>query len=213
MYFRFCGGYVDAEDGSGSEPLAPRFYSPANITVTDDFKVKGLTPEQGVALFSATSVGSQYYIDLLAAGSDSTYSEEELALVTDEDLKPIVEMYAADEAALLEAFASGWTYLMTADRYKVSARLTVCFTVKLQQPTVANSRFFPPSMTTEQSRKCVHWCKHGLQGGRDPGPCGCAYPGYPRRTFRSFGSWSLDGFCCHCGVASLLLLVSQCLSL
>jgi len=48
----FCGGYVDAEDGSGSEPLAPRFYSPANITVTDDFQVKGLTPEQGVALFS-----------------------------------------------------------------------------------------------------------------------------------------------------------------
>jgi catalase (peroxidase I) len=114
----FCGGYVDAEDGSGSEPLAPRFYSPANITVTDDFQVKGLTPEQGVALFSATSVGSQYYIDLLAAGSDSTYTDEELALVTDEDLLPIVETYAADEAALLEAFSSGWTYLMTADRFK-----------------------------------------------------------------------------------------------
>lgn len=115
----FCGGYVDAEDGSGSEPLAPRFYSPANITVTDDFQVKGLTPEQGVALFSRTSVGSQYYIDLLAAGSDSAdYTDEELALVTDEDLKPIVETYAGDEAALLEAFASGWTYLMTADRFK-----------------------------------------------------------------------------------------------
>jgi len=38
--------------------------------------------------------------------------------VTDEDLKPIVETYAGDEAALLEAFASGWTYLMTADRFK-----------------------------------------------------------------------------------------------
>jgi len=142
VIFRFCGGYVDAEDGSGSEPLAPRFYSPANITVTDDFQVKGLTPEQGVALFSATSVGSQYYIDLLAAGSDSTYTDEELALVTDEDLLPIVETYAADEAALLEAFSSGWTYLMTADRFKVSTSLII-FLLKLQRHHMyVNSHFF-----------------------------------------------------------------------
>ena len=112
---------MDAEDGTGSEPLAPRFYNPANITVTDDFEVKGLTMEQGVALFSAVELGSQYYVDLLAAGEDSTdYTEEELALVTDDDLKPIVEKYAEDEEALMEAFTSGWMYLMTADRFKVS---------------------------------------------------------------------------------------------
>ena len=119
---------MDAVDGNGTEPLAPRVYSPANITVTDDWEVKGLSVEQGVALFSATALGSQYYVDLLAFGANATddnsnstgYTEEELALVTDEDLKPIVEKYAEDEAALMEAFASGWTYLMTADRFKVS---------------------------------------------------------------------------------------------
>ena len=119
---------MDAVDGNGTEPLAPRVYSPANITVTDDWEVKGLSVEQGVALFSATALGSQYYIDLLAVGENATDDDnsnttgytEELALVTDEDLKPIVEKYAEDEAALMEAFASGWTYLMTADRFKVS---------------------------------------------------------------------------------------------
>ena len=113
---------MDADDGDGSETLAPRVYNPARITVTDDWEVKGLTVEQGVALFSATALGSQYYIDLLAVDDSSNtngYTKEELALVTDEDLKPIVEKYAADEAALVEAFVSGWTYLMTADRFKV----------------------------------------------------------------------------------------------
>ena len=114
---------MDANDGNGTEPLAPRVYSPANITVTDDWEVKGLSVEQGVALFSATALGSQYYVDLLAADDSSNtngYTKEELALVTDEGLKPIVEKYAEDEAALMEAFASGWTYLMTADRFQVS---------------------------------------------------------------------------------------------
>ena len=114
---------MDADDGDGSETLAPRVYNPARITVTDDWEVKGLSVEQGVALFSATALGSQYYVDLLAADDSSNtngYTKEELALVTDEGLKPIVEKYAEDEAALMEAFASGWTYLMTADRFKVS---------------------------------------------------------------------------------------------
>ena len=120
----FCSGRVDAEDGSGSDVLAPRFYSPPIITVTDDWAVKGLTPEEGVALFSATSLGSQYYIDLLAADYMSSYHEEndgytpeELALIEDQDLKSIVEKFADDEAALLEAFTSAWTYMMTADRF------------------------------------------------------------------------------------------------
>ena len=113
---------MDATDGSGSEPLAPRFYDPANITVTDDFEVKGLTKEQGVALFSAKSLGTKYYTDLLATGGRSSeYSQEELALVTDDDFRPIVELYASDEEALLLAFSEAWTYMMTADRFKVSS--------------------------------------------------------------------------------------------
>ena len=45
------------------------------------------------------------------------YTPEELALIEDQDLKSIVEMFADDEAALLEAFTSAWTYMMTADRF------------------------------------------------------------------------------------------------
>ena len=113
----FCGGYVDAEDAAGSEPLAPRIYATPYITITDDFLVKGLTMEEGVALASAQAVGSQWYQDLLATGGTSAdFDEYELALL-EGDLLPIVETFAEDEAALSEAFTSGWVHMMTADRY------------------------------------------------------------------------------------------------
>jgi hypothetical protein len=53
----FCGGRVDAKDGSGSEGLAPRFYEPAVVSIRDDMQVKGLTARQGVAL-AARPTGS-----------------------------------------------------------------------------------------------------------------------------------------------------------
>jgi len=116
--FRFCGGYVDADDAAGSDELAPRSYRTSLLTVTDDWAVKGLSQEQGVALLSATNVGSQYYKDLLSGDSSSVTETE---LLEDGDLKAIVETFASDEAALLQAFESGWTYMMTADRFTVSS--------------------------------------------------------------------------------------------
>ena len=59
-------------------------------------------------------------MDLLAAdSSDKTggFTEAELAL-KEEEFLPIVEAFAADEEMFLAQFASGWTYLMTADRFK-----------------------------------------------------------------------------------------------
>mmetsp|Transcript_36584 Transcript_36584/g.78007 ORF Transcript_36584/g.78007 Transcript_36584/m.78007 type:complete len:176 (-) Transcript_36584:616-1143(-) len=113
----FCGGYVDAEDGAGSEGLEPRVYETPYVTVTDDYLVKGLSMEQGVALASAPVVTSQWYKDLQAAGEDSAeFGEYDRALL-EGDLLQYVKKFADDEAALRKAFESGWTYMMTADRY------------------------------------------------------------------------------------------------
>ena len=114
----FCGGAVDATDGNGSDILAPRVYSMPNITVTDDFQVKGLTPEQGVAMASRMNVSSQYYVNLAAAGANGggNFTADELALLTG-DLRAIVDSFAADEALLLTTFDTAWAYLMTADRF------------------------------------------------------------------------------------------------
>ena len=109
----FCGGYVDADDAVGSDELAPRTYNTPYITIVDDWAVKGLTPQQGVSLFSAKSVGSKYYENLLN-GEGSVYEQ---ALVEDGDLKDIVRLFKDDESALLGAFSSAWMYMMTADRF------------------------------------------------------------------------------------------------
>merc|ERR1712232_253512 len=45
---KFCGGRADAEDGQGSEVLAPRTYAFPLISVKDDMAVKGLTDREGV---------------------------------------------------------------------------------------------------------------------------------------------------------------------
>jgi hypothetical protein len=127
----FCGGRVDAKDGSGSEGLAPRFYEPAVVSIRDDMQVKGLTARQGVALAArptGSTLSNQFFIDLLAvnvtipADGNGTLTEngnftgEELALLEGE-FELIVQEFAADEEAFMEVFASAWTYLMTADRY------------------------------------------------------------------------------------------------
>ena len=114
----FCGGRVDATDGAGSEMLAPRVYEPAVVSVRDDMQVKGLTEEEGVALFArsvSNTVSNQYFIDLLESNGD--FSAEELALVEDADFAVIVEAYASDEDLFKTNFASAWTHMMTADRF------------------------------------------------------------------------------------------------
>lgn len=97
------------------QDLSPRVYKDALVTVLDDYMVKGLTQEEGVALACRENVGSNYYQKLLDGGNG--FSEYELALLKSEDLKVIVEMYAADEEKLLAMFSTAWTKMMTADRF------------------------------------------------------------------------------------------------
>jgi len=113
----FCGGRVDAEDGSGSEGLAPRVYSPAVVSIRDDMAVKGLSAREGVALAGRTfgsAFSNQFYKDLIAGNGN--FTDDELALLEDE-FKPIVEEYADDEETFKKEFATAWTKMMTADRY------------------------------------------------------------------------------------------------
>lgn len=123
----FCGGYVDADNGNASEGLAPRIYSTPYITVKDDCEVKGLSMEECVALASRNMVSSQYYTDLLA-GSTEKFDEYELALL-EEEFKPIVQKFAADEDALKTTFSAAWNKVMTADRY-LNYRENACTGVK-----------------------------------------------------------------------------------
>lgn len=119
----FCGGYVDADNANGSDVLAPRIYNTTYITVTDDFVVKGLSMGQGVALASAKSLGSKWFTDLIATGGDlsgTNFNEYDLALL-EEDLMSYTESFADDELLLLEHFQEAWIYMMTADRFLVSA--------------------------------------------------------------------------------------------
>jgi catalase-peroxidase len=126
----FCGGRVDALDGAGSEELAPRYYTPAVVSIRDDMAVKGLNSEEGVALFAMPSaeesmieigrsiphnvLSNKYFIDLLA--EDGDFDEYDLALLEDEFL-PIVQLHASDNDHFLEVFSAAWTKLMNADRY------------------------------------------------------------------------------------------------
>ena len=115
LKLKFCGGGMDADRGVQDKDLSPRNYKDPLISVLDDFLVKGLTKEEGVALACRQQVGSQYYQNLLS-NSDS-YSKHERALLKDEELKKIVELYARNENTLLRVFAGAWTKLMTADRF------------------------------------------------------------------------------------------------
>lgn len=136
----FCAGRVDAQDGAGSEVLAPRYYTPPVVSIRDDMQVKGLTPREGVALFaipssaaiqggdSATSIArsipasttldmisNEYFVRLLDGNGNFTIYE--LALLEDE-FRPIVEEYAAEDVSNFnEAFLAAWTKMMTADRF------------------------------------------------------------------------------------------------
>lgn len=133
----FCGGRVDAEDADGSGILAPRSYSTGCITVKDDMQVKGLTKEQGVALFAApkdgsTTLSNEYFANLKVGDGDHT--EEERALLEGE-FGPIVDLFIADEEFFLSKFAKAWTYMMTADRFAEGPFKNACDGV--DAPTLA----------------------------------------------------------------------------
>jgi catalase-peroxidase len=114
----FCGGRVDVEGPPGSndvKDLSPRIYSDPLITVLDDFLVKGLTKEEGVALAGRHNVGSQYYKDLLA--NNGNFDKYEMALLQNSELKAAVENFAANEGDFKNVFQVAWTKMMTADRF------------------------------------------------------------------------------------------------
>jgi catalase-peroxidase len=119
----FCGGRVDAADGAGSHGLEPRVYPNPFISIQDNFEVKGLTDEEGVAITAAIkyigkTLSNQFFVNLQAESGVSVQriSEEEMALLQG-DLGIIVEKFASDEDAFLAALADGWTKMMTADRF------------------------------------------------------------------------------------------------
>jgi catalase (peroxidase I) len=124
---KFCGGRVDVTDSQAEEQsriLAPREYSPLSLSIRDDMHVKGLTAREGVALAGRSALSKQFYVDLSATSSSTAtdiqglFSDEELALLEDEELKQYVEEFAtSDESVFLDAFASAWTKMMIADRF------------------------------------------------------------------------------------------------
>jgi len=116
---KFCGGRVDAEDGQGSEVLAPRTYVFPLIGVKDDMAVKGLTDREGVHYLHVRTLSNQFFIDLTTANETEIvdFTKEEKALLRDLELKAIVEEYAADESIFYDEFAKAWTKMMIADRF------------------------------------------------------------------------------------------------
>ena len=117
---KFCGGRVDAEDAHGSEILAPRVYDIPLITITDDMAVKGLARKAGVALTARHTLSNRFFKELLVANetaSEGKFSEHDMALLSDPELKAIVEEYAANENVFHDEFAKAWTKLMIADRF------------------------------------------------------------------------------------------------
>jgi len=155
----FCGGRVDADDGSGSENLEPRVYDPPVISIRDDMQVKGLSAREGVALAgrpTGPTLTNQFYKDLIAGNGN--FTDDELALLEEEFLT-IAEEYAGDEATFQKEFASAWNKLMTADRYDgpfdnactaVSTCTTdPCFEAVVEAPTEAPAGTPTEGGTTE----------------------------------------------------------------
>lgn len=165
----FCAGRTDADSAAFSENLAPRDYvSPPTLAVKDDFNVMGLTPSQGVALFGRPS--SRYpalgslFIALTTqtfegpnaegmytpVGGGSPVTAMEFALTEDGDHLALVESFAEDIAAFKAALASGWTYLMTADRFS-GPKANLCTGV--DDVTLSSDACFSGNMTVELEDK------------------------------------------------------------
>lgn len=133
----FCGGKrVDADDAAYSASLAPRIYATANVTVYDDMQVKGLTPEEYVALAARTNLGTSWFAALLEGGDE--FSDLELGLLEVPEFQPIVAKFSTNEVELFESFKSGWTKLMTADLFKNNYE-NLCTNVNTQTLRAENS--------------------------------------------------------------------------
>jgi catalase (peroxidase I) len=130
----FCGGRTDATDGAGSVGLEPRVYDPPLVSVIDDMQVKGLTPNEAIALMARAtgpSFSNQFFKDLLpfAEGYNNTgsgtsvnaaltsFTDYELALLKDKEFLAIFYRYAEFEEVFQDEFAMAWNKIMTVDRY------------------------------------------------------------------------------------------------
>lgn len=127
----FCGNRVDAMDAAYSENLAPRdYYLNTAIKVKDDAEIRGLTLEQGVALYGMPSDVFEFgeIFKVLTDGEVSgesvtfqgeTYSltEEQAVLARDPALLEYVVKFADDPWAFKAAFKDAWVHMMNAGRY------------------------------------------------------------------------------------------------
>jgi catalase (peroxidase I) len=130
----FCGGRTDATDGAGSVGLKPRVYDSPLVSVIDDIQVKGLTPDEAIALMArptGPSFSNQFFKDMLpyaesfnntnngtsVSAALTSFTDHELALLKDKEFLAIIYRYAEFEEVFQEAFAEAWNKIMTVDRY------------------------------------------------------------------------------------------------
>lgn len=154
----FCGGRTDGTE-SGRALLEPIVYDSRlseSVKYKDSLHVQGLTFRQGVALAGMPSgsddMDNTFFGDLLKAadeGEQGTYTDREWALVDDDELKEIVEVYAENSDEFMEEFSSAWTYLMTADRFD-GPRINACSGVST--PTLVGMEDTPEAADTLATR-------------------------------------------------------------
>jgi catalase (peroxidase I) len=167
----FCGGRTDAEDGSGSEKLLPRldWYTPTTVSVTDNFAVKGLTLNEGVALAGrpverrSPMVSNELFVWLTeyqfeGPDDDGVFTEmdgnktvtaEEYALYEDTDMRTIVQSYADDKELFMSEFYAAWNKIMTQDRFDGNRDNLCSATAPVDEPPV-ESPVQPPTDSPAQ---------------------------------------------------------------
>lgn len=135
----FCGGRVDAENGDASVGLKPVIYNNnTDASTVYDMAQKGLSMEEGVALFAtpadgAMELSNRYFKELKAAAEGSTTdgtmegSNSQMyknmgsmwgdQALLQETLTPIVDAFANDNTLFLETYAMAWNYMVTSDLF------------------------------------------------------------------------------------------------
>ncbi|KAJ3229758.1 hypothetical protein HDU78_008833 [Chytriomyces hyalinus] len=181
LSLKIVNGRSDAYDGNQSLDFPPRqYYSNADIEVTDNMAVMGLSPHDAVALagrprsgveqkrrgllgaYSKSSLLSNTYYKLLlsetwepTASNPKVFESKEkpglfmlatdVALLSNPQLKAIVQEYAQDEAKFFNDFASAWNYLMHADL-----------------PVTESASSDPPTQDNQSNLKASSDSKHAL---------------------------------------------------